>query len=146
MLRNHSPVTGLEAKFSLEFAVASALVAREVGLAQLTDKFVAAAPVREAMGKVKIATVDSSCPVEPIFALNDRVVLELRDGRRLDSGDVRFARGNAKLPLKGEELKAKFLDCTAGADYLDAGALYRALAKLGEQCSLRRLGASTATA
>ncbi len=32
MLRNHTPVTGLEAKFSLEFAVASALVARAVGL------------------------------------------------------------------------------------------------------------------
>jgi len=31
MLRNHSPATGLEAKFSLEFAVASALVARSVG-------------------------------------------------------------------------------------------------------------------
>ncbi len=146
MLRNHQPATGLEAKFSLEFAVASALVARKVGLAQLTDQFVAEAPVREAMGKVRIATVDTSCPIEPVFALTDRVVLELRDGRKLDSGEVRFARGNAKLPLKGDELKAKFLDCTAGADYLDAGALYRELAKLGEQGSLRRLGASTATA
>ena len=146
MLRNHQPATGLEAKFSLEFAVASALVARKVGLAQLTDKFVCEAPVREAMGKVRIATVDTSCPIEPVFALTDRVVLELRDGRKLDSGEIRFARGNAKLPLKGDELKAKFLDCTAGADYLDAVALYRELAKLGEQGSLRQLGASTATA
>jgi len=146
MLRNHSPVTGLEAKFSLEFAVASALVARKVGLSQLTDKFVAEAPVREAMGKVKIATVDSSCPVEPIFALNDRVVLELRDGRKLDSGDIRFARGNAKLPLKDEELKAKFLDCASSAEELDAGALYQALNTLGKQGSLRQLAASTVTA
>ena len=73
-------------------------------------------------------------------------MLELRDGRKLDSGEVRFARGNAKLPLKDEELKAKFLDCAAGADYLDAGALYRVLNRLGEQGSLRQLGASTATA
>jgi 2-methylcitrate dehydratase PrpD len=146
MLRNHSPATGLEAKFSLEFAVASALVARQVGLAQLTDKFVAEARVREAMGKVRIATVDTSCPIEPVFALTDRVVLELRDGRRLDSGEIRFARGNAKLPLREEELKAKFLDCVSSADYLDAPALYRSLAKLGEQGSLRGLGASTATA
>lgn len=145
MLRNHSPATGLEAKFSLEFAVASALVAGKVGLAQLTDKFVAEAPVREAMGKVKIATVDTSCTIEPVFSLNDRVVLELRDGRKLDSGDIRFARGNAKLPLKDEELKAKFLDCAAGADELDAGALYQALNDLGGQGSLRTLGASTAT-
>jgi len=146
MLRNHAPVTGLEAKFSLEFAVASALVSRKVGLAQLTDKFVGEAPVREAMGKVKIATVGTSCPIEPIFALTDRVVLELHDGRKLDSGEIRFARGNAKLPLKDEELKAKFLDCAAGADYLDAPALYRSLAKLDEQASLRQLGANIAIA
>jgi len=145
MLRNHAPVTGLEAKFSLEFAVASALVSRRVGLAQLTDKFVTEAPVREAMGKVRIATVETSCPVEPIFALTDRVVLELRDGRRLDSGEIRFARGNAKLPLKDEELKAKFLDCATGADYLDVPALYRGLSKLGDQANLRKLGAGAAS-
>jgi 2-methylcitrate dehydratase PrpD len=146
MLRNHAPVTGLEAKFSLEFAVASALVRRRVGLAELTDEFVAEAPVREAMAKLRIATVDTSCPIEPVFGLSDRVVIELRDGRKLDSGEIRFARGNAKLPLKDEELKTKFLDCTAGADYLDAGALYQSLNRLGEQPSLRQLGASTATA
>lgn len=146
MLRNHAPVTGLEAKFSLEFAVASALVRRKVGLPELTDGFVGEAPVREVMGKVRIATVDTSCPIEPIFALTDRVVLDLHDGRKLDSGEIRFARGNAKLPLKEQELKAKFFDCTAGADYLDAGALYQGLSKLGEQGSLRKLGASTATA
>ena len=146
MLRNHAPVTGLEAKFSLEFAVASALVRRKVGLAELTDGFVAELAVREAMGKVRIATVDTKCPIEPMMALTDRVVLELQDGRKLDSGEIRFARGNAKLPLGREELEAKFLDCAAGADYLDAGALYRALNKLGAQDSLRRLGASTETA
>ena len=146
MLRNHAPATGLEAKFSLEFAVASALVAGRVGLAQLTDKFVAEAPLREAMGKVKIATVDTRCPIEPVFAFSDRVVLALRDGRRLDSGEIRFARGNAKLPLRADELKAKFLDCAAGADYLDAPALYRSLAQLGEHGSLRELGARIAPA
>ncbi len=146
MLRNHAPATGLEAKFSLEFAVASALVARKVGLAQLTDEFVAEAPVREAMGKVNIATVDTSCPIEPIFSLTDRVVLELKDGRKLDSGEVRFARGNAKLPLKDEELKAKFLDCASSAGDIDASGLYRDLARLGEQASLRRLGAIRAAA
>jgi 2-methylcitrate dehydratase PrpD len=145
MLRNHAPATGLEAKFSLEFAVASALVRRKVGLAELTDGFVAEAPVREAMAKLSIATVDTECPIEPAFAFTDRVVLALRDGRKLDSGEIRFARGNAKLPLKDEELKAKFLDCAAGADYVDAPALYRGLAKLGEQVSVRQLGASTAT-
>ena len=42
-------------------------------------------------------------------------------------------------------MKAKFLDCSAGAGYLDAGAWYQASSNLGGQASLRKLGASTAT-
>lgn len=139
MLRNHAPVTGLEAKFSLEFAVASALVARRVGLRELTDEFVAQPRVREAMTKVSTSAVDTHCPVEPIFALTDRVAIDLKDGRVLDSGEIRFARGNAKLPLRDDELKTKFLDCASGAGGLDAVALYERLNALGEFDSLRDL-------
>ena len=139
MLRNHAPVTGLEAKFSLEFAVASALVARKVGLRELTDEFVAQPQVREMMSKVRTSTTDTYCPIEPVFALTDNVTIELKDGRRLDSGEVRFARGNAKLPLNDMALKAKFLDCTSGADDLDAAALYERLNRLEELDSVRDL-------
>ena len=140
MLRNHNPLTGLEAKFSLEFAVASALVARKVGLAQLTDAFVGQAEVRAAMAKVNIATLESVCPIEPVFALNDSVTIEMNDGTRLDAGAIRFARGNAMLPLREADLESKFLDCTAGFEDFDAEALYRQLARLGEQQSLGALG------
>jgi 2-methylcitrate dehydratase PrpD len=127
MLRNHAPVTGLEAKFSLEFAVASALVARKVGLRELTDTFVGQPQVREMMTRITTATTDTHCPIEPIFALTDRVAIELHDGRRLDSGDIRFARGNAKLPLDDAQLKTKFFDCAAGAGEVDAASLYERL-------------------
>ncbi|MEK9776887.1 MAG: MmgE/PrpD family protein [Quisquiliibacterium sp.] len=130
MLRNHEPVTGLEAKFSLEFAVASALVAGKVGLSELTDGFVNQPPVREAMGKVRISTDDSQCPIEPIFAVHDSVQILLNDGATLESGDIRFARGNAMAPLNGDDLRNKFLDCTAGAPGLNAQALYSQLADL----------------
>jgi len=40
MLRNRAPKTALEAKFSIEFAMASALIARRVGLKELDDEFV----------------------------------------------------------------------------------------------------------
>ncbi|HZP89337.1 MAG TPA: MmgE/PrpD family protein [Burkholderiales bacterium] len=130
MLRNHDPVTGLEAKFSLEFAVACALVAGKVGLAQLTDAFVNQAQVKETMRKVSILTTTSRCPVEPIFAFADRVVLRLKDGRTLDSGDIRFARGNAKLPLADPELHAKFIDCASLAPGIEAQALFERLIKL----------------
>ena len=140
MLRNHSPQTGLEAKFSLEFAVASSLVARKVGLQQLNDEFVRQPEVREAMTKVASSTVDTRCPVEPIFSLTDQVVVELKNGRKLDSGEIRFARGNAMLPLKDEELKAKFLDCCSTARGIDAEKLYGQLINLKGLKKLRQLG------
>jgi 2-methylcitrate dehydratase PrpD len=140
MLRNHAPRTGLEAKFSLEFAVASALVARKAGLRELTDEFVNRPEVRDVMTRVNTTTTDTQCPVEPIFALTDRVALELSDGRRLDSGEIRFARGNAKWPLSDADLKAKFFDCTAGADDLDAASLYERLIAIEELASVRELG------
>jgi 2-methylcitrate dehydratase PrpD len=141
MLRNHSPQTGLEAKFSLEFAVASALVAREVGLAQLNDGFVLRPEVQSAMKKVTTTTVDTRSPVEPMFALADRVQIKMESGRTLDSGDIRFARGNAQLPLTNDELKRKFLSCVGEARDLNAGALYRKLAGLSAMEDVRALTA-----
>ena len=114
MLRNHAPVTALEGKFSLEFAAACALVARKVGLGELSDAFVTQPRVSEAMRKVNTVTVETRCPHEPAFSLTDRVEIELQDGRTLDSGAIRYARGNARMPLQEAELKAKFLDCANG--------------------------------
>jgi aconitate decarboxylase len=139
MLRNHAPVTGLEAKFSLEFAVASALFAGRVGLAELTDEFVAQPEIREAMGRLSIATTEARCPLEPAFAFSDRVVLKLSDGRRLDSGEIRFARGNSQLPLCDDELRAKFVDCTSTVDYLDAASLFDRLMRLDTLRDVREL-------
>ena len=139
MLRNHTPTTALEAKFSLEFAVASALTARAVGLGQLTDEFVNRSSVRETMKKLEIATVESACPIEPAFAFSDRVRIRLEDGRTLDSGEIRFARGNAQLPLRDEDLKAKFFDCVARADGIDARHLYERLAGLDALRDIREL-------
>jgi 2-methylcitrate dehydratase PrpD len=142
MLRNHTPVTGLEAKFSLEFAVAAALVAGKVGLSELTDRFVAQPAVREAMGKLAIATTDTRCTFEPVFAFTDRVVLKLKDGRTLDSGEIRFARGNAKLPLRDADLHAKFMDCLGTVTHLDADALFERLATLESLGSIHELAGS----
>jgi hypothetical protein len=68
--------------------------------------------------------------VEPIFAFTDRVVLKLKNGSVLDSGEIRFARGNAKLPLHETELRAKFMDCSRRAPRVDAEALLACLMNL----------------
>lgn len=145
MLRNHRPVTGLEAKFSAEFAAASAIVAREVGLSQLTDAFVNRADVSGLYSKVSIEVVNTSCPLDSAFALTDRVVIETTDGRIFDSGEIRFPLGNAKNPINAAGLKKKFLDCLAtgrahnpdlkGAD----DDLYNRVAQLEALPSLRSL-------
>lgn len=133
MLRNHRPVTGLEAKFSLEFAIASSLIARRAGLAELSDGFVGRPEVRALFERVRITAVDGErCPYEPVSGLNDRVEIELHDGRVFDSGDVRFARGNAMLPLAPGDLRAKFLDCTSEARDIDAAAVFERLSRLHE--------------
>ena len=145
MLRNHMPQTGLEAKFSAEFAVAAALVARQVGLAQLTDGFVAQADVRDLMGKVVVDITERACPIDPAFSYADRVVIELADGRAFDSGDIRFALGNAKLPIDAAGLRQKFMDCIAtGASSSDAlrgptVGLYERIAQLQNLPGLRQL-------
>jgi 2-methylcitrate dehydratase PrpD len=113
MLRNHRPQTGLEAKFSMEFAMASALAARRAGLAELTDGFVRRPEIQETMAKVTIAAVDTVAEDDPAFAEFDRVEVRLRDGRRLQSPELRHARGHWAAPLGGDELWTKFRGCTA---------------------------------
>lgn len=142
MLRNHQPRTGLEAKFSAEFAVASALVARAVGLGQLTDAFVNRADVQSQLGKVVIDITDKICPIDPAFSLADRVQISTHDGRQFDSGDIRFALGNAANPIDAAGLRQKFMDClqVGGASAM-AEPLYARLAQLEALPNLRTLWA-----
>jgi 2-methylcitrate dehydratase PrpD len=113
MLRNHRPKTGLEAKFSAEFAVASSIVAREVGLMQLTDQFASSPEVSNLYNKVSITISDTLCPLDSAFSLTDRVVMETTEGRTFDSGEIRFPLGNALNPIDAGGLKQKFDGCVA---------------------------------
>ncbi len=116
MLRNARPSNGLEAKFSLQFAVAAPIVARACGLAQLEDAFVQRAEVQSLFERLAVHTVDTAHPTEPTLAESDRLVIHLKDGRRLDSGEVFFARGEATSPLTDDDMAAKYEDCTRDVD------------------------------
>lgn len=146
MLRNHRPQTGLEAKFSIEFAIASAIVAREVGLLQLTDEFVRTPQIQALFETVTSEINDKPCPLEPAFAYSDRVTITLKDGRVLESGEIRFPLGNAENPMSEADLRAKFLDCCAYAKSMgvarmksDPQALYERLLYLERLDNLQRL-------
>jgi 2-methylcitrate dehydratase PrpD len=110
MLRNSRPQTGLEAKFSMQFAMAAALVARRVGLSELTDGFVLRPEVQAIFPRVSItttaATMESSA-----FAPADAVEITTSSGETLKSGPVEFAKGSHQRPLSRDELWFKFTDC-----------------------------------
>jgi 2-methylcitrate dehydratase PrpD len=124
MLRNHLPTNALEAKFSLEFALAAALVAGKVGLTELSDAFVQRADVQQFFAKVHIATTDTVLTYEPTLAASDRIVITTKDGRTLDSGEVAGTRGDAATPLADSELETKFMDCCAYGKFAGARALF----------------------
>jgi 2-methylcitrate dehydratase PrpD len=115
ILRNHTPQTGLEAKFSMEFAMAAAVISRRASLAEYTDEFVRRPEVHELMRRVAIVTNEDYDPVQVGASVFDRVTVELTSGERVESEPVRRARGHAERPLGEAELFDKFRAC------LDAG-------------------------
>lgn len=110
MLRNHAPKTGLEAKFSMEFAMASALVARKVGLSELSDAFVRRPEIVEAMGKVTSTAIHDGIAGMPDSPA-DTVEVELVSGDVLTHEPVQYARGSWQKPLDRDGLYAKYSDC-----------------------------------
>ena len=82
MLRNRSPKTALEAKFSIEFAIASALIARRVGLKELDDGFVRRDDIIETMSKVKRSMTEERMADMPPFAPDDASASASRTARR----------------------------------------------------------------
>jgi len=130
MLRNHEPKTGLEAKFSMEFAMASALVARHVGIGELSDDFVRRPDVVAAMGKVTSTAIHDGLFGRP-DSPPDTVEVETVDGTVLTHAPVQHANGSWWHPLDRAGLKAKFLDCVAGRLATDqAEALFDGLSGL----------------
>ena len=145
MLRNHRPQTGLEAKFSMEFAMASVLVARRAGLRELTDDFVRRPDVQSAMEKVTLTFDDHMAADDPAFSEFDRVEVTLAGGGCLTSPEIRYARGHWALPLKDGELWSKFRECAANELGESATQIaFERLQTLERQSSLRDLGQAAA--
>jgi 2-methylcitrate dehydratase PrpD len=111
-LRYSSPQTGLQAKFSMEFAMAAMLHARRVGLVEVTDEFVSKPEIQQAMKMVRVETQEADDPRRPGEAPFEIVEVATRDGRQFHT-EVEYARGNAANPLRDGELLAKFEGCLA---------------------------------
>lgn len=111
VLRNRQPDTGLAAKFSMEFAMASGLIAHRVSLAELTDPFVQRKDVQDLMRKVERDLTDETDDANPGSSPWEQVTIELASGQVLQSEKVTRARGHAERPLTDNQLHEKFADC-----------------------------------
>jgi 2-methylcitrate dehydratase PrpD len=107
-LIHHRPTTGLEGKFSLEYAVSAALIDSKVVLATFTDEMVQRPQARRLLEKV--TETARNFPGEGTRATFARLTVELKGGRRLVE-EVAEPRGTAANPLSDQELNDKFFDC-----------------------------------
>lgn len=102
------PQTGWEAKSSLKYAAAAALLGGQPLIEQFTDGAVQAPEVRSLMERVAVEPVEDA---NPLPAGASTVTVKLSGGRRLQH-TVELVRGRPELPLDRDELDAKFLYCS----------------------------------
>lgn len=139
LLRNPQPRDALEAKFSMEFAMAAALVARSVSLSQVADEFVRRPEVTAAVAKVRCTTTDEMMAGDELFAPDDRVSVRLESGEVLTHPPVTHAKGSWLRPLTQPELAAKFCDCTQMMPPDQGAVLFDQLTSIDTMSSLRSL-------
>ena len=103
-----NPQNVLDAKFSMEFAMACAVIARRCTRAEFTLDFVHRPDVRDLMSRVKRVFIDTQ------GHQGDGLIVYLKDGRRLEERFT-FPLGHARRPAPPEAFWTKFADCVEGA-------------------------------
>jgi 2-methylcitrate dehydratase PrpD len=140
------PKTGLEAKFSMPFTVAWALVHPHVTLDTFTDMAVKQPKIQALVrrtrnyvhGEIERNWKMGSRPVHVRIRMDDGAILEKQ---------VDISKGNPEVALTAEELRRKFEDCARFS--LSAAAIHSAVERLSgieKQKSIRELTALLAGA
>ncbi len=88
--------------------------------------------LRRLIARVEVNAVDEYDPDYPVPAPHDMTMIQMKDGRRLETGKVRRSPGHADLPLETDRLAEKFMDCArfGGVDEGQADALFTRLQRL----------------
>ena len=112
-LVNTSAMTGLDAKFSMEFAMAMAVIARRATLAETTDAFVRRPDVQALMKKV-VRDLDPALDAGSFSAdPGDSLSIEFTDGRRIEQ--KLSAPNDVAHSVDPDTLWTKFADCAGAA-------------------------------
>jgi 2-methylcitrate dehydratase PrpD len=109
MLIYSNPVTGLQGKFSAQYAVTAALLHRKVSLEQFTDKQVRDSKSQAMVQKVQVVVHNEMEEAVPPAM----VTIKLKDGREY-AKRVDIATGNPEKPMSLNQIIEKYRSC-AGA-------------------------------
>ena len=107
-----NPQTPLEAKFSMHYCLAAALVERANGFAQFVDEKVNDPKIRHLLDKVEMYIAPEMAPLGYRGTFNANVKITLKDGKEYVKR-VDFGRGDPLNPLSKDEQMGKYADCAA---------------------------------
>ena len=111
------PKTGLEGKFSMEYAVAAALLDAHQGFASFSDDAVLRPAAQRLVERVEVELTEGG---DWLLAGDVEVELHTDSGTR--STSLGFPPGSPQRPPSAEELARKIEDCLVGLD-VDRGAI-----------------------
>lgn len=112
-LFHHRPQSELEAKFSLEFGLATLLHERTIALAHFNDAFVLRPDLQATIDKIEYTTFpDAEAHALGYTGVTSFVEIVLNDGRAV-SGRLDYPKGSPAYPMSYEEVADKFRDCAA---------------------------------
>lgn len=129
------PKTALEAKFSIPFCMAIAVLEKKAGIAQFVDRKVLSPKVVALMRRVRLY-VDREMEGLGYDQVRCRITVELKSGKTV-TGRKDVARGHPLNPMSWEELGEKFRDCARSVlDQRSSEKVVELLAHLEQQDSV----------
>lgn len=108
------PQQEMEARFSMNYCIAVALLNGRVSLSDFTPDAVHRPEVRALLPRVSMDAYDKDAEgPDPTVRLPHKVTTKLKDGRVIETERV-WARGTIHDPFTDADLEAKFRDCCEG--------------------------------
>ncbi len=133
-LMHHDPKTGLESKFSMEYALALCLAQGGASLSDFTDEAVMRPEIRRLFPRIVLDPVDK---LEGVFPTT--VEVHLKDGRKLSETRA-MPLGSKAAPFTTAQYWEKYESCVTGVlSDRDAAALRGVLERLPELSSIREM-------
>jgi 2-methylcitrate dehydratase PrpD len=131
----HSPSDGMQAKFSMEYLLAKAILDGTVGLGSFGREAVMRPDVRELMQRVHIEEEARLRPDDPGGLASSpatgghvEVVIRLDDGREVSRSEAE-PHGGPRNPLSWDDIRRKFMAC-AKFSHIDSRAAEETLERL----------------